>query len=200
MARHGGARRGKARQAIKHEDVFMKVFEWRNSPVDLKINPEVAFNELERIRADHGGELIPKTVVLESKPVTAPLHPVFEWRNAVAADRYREWQARNVIKAVRIVVIDETGEKVSEPAFVSVRVVAEDGKLSRYYQQTDVAITRPDEWMSAIAQAQLKLNAAEQAIKDLQRIAAQSQDPDRMQRLSIAAMAMRTAQDALRVH
>ena len=58
--------------------------------------------ELETIRLAHGGRLLPRSVVDESAPEDAPLHPLFEWNDAKAADEYRLDQARHVIRAVTV--------------------------------------------------------------------------------------------------
>lgn len=67
-----------------------------------------AGQELERIYQEHG-EIVPKTVVDESRPSEAVLHPCFEWRDDVAAEKYREQQARKICDC--IVVTHEHEEK-----------------------------------------------------------------------------------------
>jgi hypothetical protein len=58
--------------------------------------------ELGRIYEAHG-VLQPATVVEEARPEDSPLHPCFEWRDSVAAERHREWQARQIIRTVEII-------------------------------------------------------------------------------------------------
>jgi len=53
--------------------------------------------ELHRIAAAHGGELRPVDVVEAAKNKTSPLHSKFEWDDGEAAERYRLWQARQLI-------------------------------------------------------------------------------------------------------
>lgn len=65
-----------------------------------------AMKELERIRGKHG-ILIPSLVVEESRAEDAPLHKVFQWNDGIAAMNYREWQAAQLIRNIRIVVSDE---------------------------------------------------------------------------------------------
>lgn len=48
------------------------------------------------------GELAPRRVWEEARPVDAPLHDRFEWNNDVAGDRYRDIQAQQLIRSVRI--------------------------------------------------------------------------------------------------
>lgn len=81
------------------------------------VDAQVAGNELERIYREQG-TLEPSVVVEQSRPKRAPLHSVFEWDDEVAAEKWREQQARVVIASVMVV-----DEKTNEPftrAFVHV--------------------------------------------------------------------------------
>lgn len=88
-----------------------KLAQWRtgmNYPVDAND----ANNELERIRKQHG-ELTPKIVVDESRDNKAVLHKCFEWNDNVAAEKYREYQARNMIGS--LIVYKKTAEHKEIP-------------------------------------------------------------------------------------
>lgn len=54
------------------------------------------------IYAAHG-ELTPAIVVAEARDPEHPLHSRFEWDDAIAGERYREQQARELIRSVRLV-------------------------------------------------------------------------------------------------
>ena len=54
--------------------------------------------ELERICKDAGGVLRPVDVVAEAKKKVSPLHKCFEWNDGKAAQEYRLWQARELIR------------------------------------------------------------------------------------------------------
>lgn len=95
-----------------------KTYKWTNGS-RIKVKAPVAGRELERIRSEHGGALVPKTVVEEAKPKDAPLHPAFEWRDAKAAQLYREDQARGMIHSLRVVEVKDGAERESI-AFVHV--------------------------------------------------------------------------------
>ena len=116
------------------------VYEWK-TPL-YKVNPQEAGEYLDRLAKKAGG-LVPKTIVEEAEDPQAVLHPCFEWDDTFAAQKYREDQARSVIR--NLVVIHETGENV-EPlktrAFV--RVAAEQSTHSRY---VDIASALADSKM-----------------------------------------------------
>lgn len=75
--------------------------------LDFGVDAQTAGTELERIRVSYGCNsftaLTPKAVVEEARPEDAPLHPAFEWDNDTAAEKYREHQATNLIRRVRVV-------------------------------------------------------------------------------------------------
>lgn len=54
--------------------------------------------ELRRIAKANGGVLQPEAVVRAAMPESSPLHSRFEWSDDVAAQNYRLWQARQLIK------------------------------------------------------------------------------------------------------
>lgn len=64
-----------------------------------------AARELIRIEKTFGA-IKPTDVVRESKPPTAPLHDHFTWDDKVAAASYREDEARQIIRSVRIIRSD----------------------------------------------------------------------------------------------
>jgi hypothetical protein len=49
-----------------------------------------------------GGRLTPNAVVEDARDKDSPLHSVFEWDDAVAADRFRIEQARNLIQSFKV--------------------------------------------------------------------------------------------------
>lgn len=81
------------------------------------VSAQTAGEELRRIYADKG-QLKPADVVDESRPTSAPLHPCFEWDDEVAAEKYREVQAGNLIRSITVVHKTPTHEPVEVRAFV----------------------------------------------------------------------------------
>lgn len=71
------------------------------------------------------GIITPSIVVQEAESKSSPLHKYFEWRDGLAAMRYREWQARQLIASIFIVQCDQ---KDAEPirAFVALQPEEED--------------------------------------------------------------------------
>ena len=170
------------------------------------VDAQVVGSELERIQKSHGITTT-KAVVDEARPDDAPLHPVFEWRNDVAAESYRQWQARKLIKSVTVIEQRE-GKDVSIPVYVHVpaseQVDRAEGATAgqpgqRGYQPVSVVVQRPDMYALALAELARKFNAARESMESLKRAADTSPDTDyeRMARIAIAVQAMQTASAAV---
>lgn len=159
------------------------------------VKPEVIGAELARIYTQHG-ELKTKQVVDEARPEDAALHPAFEWDDDVAGERYREIQARSLIRAIEI-VNPKTQE--SRSVYVHVPAVVTTGEdKSGAYEAIDVIVNKPDKFVLALAFAQSRVDSAKQAVEDLRAASGESDhNADRMAALTIAAMALQTARDAV---
>lgn len=75
--------------------------------------------ELEALRAEKGGNLLPADVVEQARSANSALHRYFQWDDSAAAAAYREQQARGVIRAVVRFLPNAAGHPVSVRAYVS---------------------------------------------------------------------------------
>lgn len=64
--------------------------------------------------------LTPKTLLDANRDEDTPLHDYFEWRDDVAAEKYREEQARYIIRS--IIIVSEEDEKPEVRAYCPVIV------------------------------------------------------------------------------
>jgi hypothetical protein len=122
------------------------------------IKPDVAATVVQQIYAVQGA-VTPEAVVEVARPSDAPLHPAFEWDDAVAAEAYREVQARAMLGKLVVAyrrddgsltqptrylvklqaradedVEDETLQSATEPhVYIPVRRVMEEDVLRRKY-------------------------------------------------------------------
>ena len=100
---------------------------WRDGfPAAGGIDADVAGKELDRI-AKRDQEVVPLTLVEESKPAGAPLHDAFEWDDDEAAVLYREEQARKLIGALKVVFVRNDTEEPLPPTRAFVSVIDEPG-------------------------------------------------------------------------
>jgi hypothetical protein len=143
------------------------------------------------------GTLTTKGLVDESRPEHAVLHPAFEWDDSKAGELYRETQARHIIKCVEVVKTDVVGEETRTPAFVHIQSQTP-GERDGTYEPISVVVQHPDKFVLALSAAHQRMDAAKNAVEDLRNAASESNQPeDRMAALTIAAMALQTAKDAV---
>lgn len=148
------------------------------------VSAETAGVELDRIRRDNG-ELSAQLVVDESRPDEAPLHPVFEWDDAIAAEEHRKHQARTIIRSIQVV----DGDNPGEPVYVHI-------KSAGAYVPTSEVVQRLDLYEEAYRDAQSRLAAAAHAVRQLAR-AAENLRPNALSRIQSAASSIQRAQDRL---
>lgn len=79
-------------------------------------------SELRKIEAKYS-IITPKLVVAQAQDKRSILHNYFEWDDTVAAERYREWQARMLIAKVYVVPSDSPD---SEPVRAFVNIMSEE--------------------------------------------------------------------------
>lgn len=94
------------------------VYKWK-IPGVIPVDAQTAGNELQRIYEERGG-LDPADIVEESRDVKAPLHPCFEWNDAIAAEKYRQSQAATIVRSI-ITVEESTKGPQEVRAFVHVQ-------------------------------------------------------------------------------
>lgn len=117
------------------------VYQWKEQ-ARVPIPAQVAGEAIERLRGKDKRQVTPAQVVEAARPRKSPLHPAFEWDDSVAAERYRQDQARYMLRSLVTLVEPTPGEPVEVRAFVTfeakeapgympVTVVMADGKLRR---------------------------------------------------------------------
>ncbi len=109
------------------------IYEWK-LPGLYDVPAQKAGEELTRIY-DKRGELEAAGVVEESRPEEAVLHPCFEWRDPVAAELWREHQARGILGCIVTAKETKSGDGATTRAFFHVS----DG-----YTPVDVVLKTPD--------------------------------------------------------
>lgn len=129
------------------------VYQWKDGAHKAG-NAQHVGERLESIRVANGGGLAPRDIVVDAREVGSPLHRYFEWRDNVAALKYRETQARELIRSV-VVAYDEKPDALV-PAFVC---VAQGDDEFKPYQSTRVALTQPESRDYVLARALRELDA-----------------------------------------
>lgn len=94
------------------------VYKWKSAS-RIKADPNEAAKVMNKLAETDS--LTAENLVEVSKPEDAPLHSEFEWDDTIAAVKYRNHQARNIINAL-VIVPDET-IKAKEPVRAFFKVV-----------------------------------------------------------------------------
>lgn len=108
--------------------------------------------ELKRIAKANHGQLLPEKVVEAARPNSSPLHNRFEWDDTEAAQQYRLWQARHLI---RVCVEYLPGVSTPTEVFVSLSTDRVEGK--GYRVMTEV-LSREDSREQMLEDALAELN------------------------------------------
>lgn len=139
------------------------IYQWRNQ--NYKTPADVVGKRIEELEKANG-VCHPQLLVDDARPVASPLHPLFEWDNAKAAESYRVEQARGVLQAIRVVF--EPGMNPA-PAFVHVRTEAEGPGYVSIIRAMSDAQMRAQVLNDALAQVEA-LKARYQGLEELRPI------------------------------
>lgn len=90
----------------------------------FKVEAQVAADTIRDLQRTLGRETITaKELLDDARDVNAPLHCCFEWDDSIAAEKYREWQARHLINSIEVVIIKENLPPTKTRLFVNIKPV-----------------------------------------------------------------------------
>ncbi len=141
----------------------MPVYQWKQGSrcaLDAQKAGEVC------AKLEQSGNLTPAALVKASRRKNAALHDYFEWRDDVAAEKYRESQAAYIIRSIEVTTLG-----TSEPirAFVSVSTNAE--PAARTYIGIERAMTDEETRDEVLINALAELKAFERKYAGFQELA-----------------------------
>lgn len=168
-------------------------YSFRNgSRVRGGVDPQTVGQELQRIRDAHDG-ITPKLLVSEAANPTSPIHPCFTWDDTEAADRWRQEEARYLVKSVRVLWPDSDTD---EPAFIHVE--SSDAKHSHFsfYESTRLAVQHFSLYESAWRTARREVDSALRAMNELERIASEHLTDANVARAETTSQAVQLARQA----
>lgn len=139
----------------------MTAYRWKTAS-HMRGDAQIVGEVCERLSAD--GNLTPAALVDEGRPIGSPLHAMFEWDDAKAAEAYRETQAGDIIRSIEIVI-----EGTEEPtrAFVAVSLTGETGS----YSPIEVVLRDDRSKASLIKQAKRDMDAFARKYRMLKELA-----------------------------
>lgn len=127
-----------------------------------KADAEAVYKEITAL----GDSFSPADIVEAARDESSELHKCFEWRDEVAAEKYREHQARMII--TQLVVRTETSDNTP----VSVRVISSANEVNTYVP-TKMLIKSESDYADLLARAKRELQAFQQkyaTLSELQEI------------------------------
>lgn len=134
-----------------------------------RVSDTIMAAEVARIEAT--GPLTAKRVVDESRPETAPLHPEFTWDNWIAAELWRQGEARKIITAIEVVEEPEGPGKPKEIRQQYIHVPAQNPRQEGSYVPVDILVTQPDQFRRALEEMLRGLEAMEKKVHFMRRLA-----------------------------
>lgn len=144
----------------------MKKCEWKVKGI-YPVSADTAVDVINGCQ-DENGYVSAKSVVDVSRPEKAPLHECFEWNDDTAAEKWREQQARVMIKNIVTVEVEEDSKRETTKTFV--HVISDD--KSKGYKLTDVAIYNENDREYVLKSAKRELLAFQEKYRQLTELAA----------------------------
>ena len=145
-----------------------KVFGYKPGRKTPKVPPQIAGEELERVREFHG-TLEAEILVEESRPKDAPLHEEFDWDNKKAGHKWRVHQARNIINVVTIRHLNPAVEEA--PAYVNITVGPAVDPEERHYAAIEDVLNDPQQRADLVQRALEKLLRVQREFRHLRELA-----------------------------
>lgn len=134
------------------------VYEWKTASY-IKADANVAGKQCEELEKTVG--LTAKNLLDANRDENAPLHNEFEWRDDIAAEKYRENQARHIIACLCVRAETTIGEQ-SEPVRAFLKTAPESE-----YQSLNVILQSADSHSAMLATALKELKAFQNKYKML---------------------------------
>lgn len=131
------------------------------------VAPDVIVTACEALETT--GPLTASRVLEAAQPPEAPLHPLFEWDDQVAAHAHRLAQARSVIKAVEL-VIDHGPDQPRDLVPFRFHVPAPRPQEEGTYVPGTVLIANMSQFDRALREALRVLDASEKLVHHLRRL------------------------------
>lgn len=135
------------------------------------VDPEVAFNEIERIRKDSSGDVEPDEIVEHAKSKQNPLHECFEWSDKKAAHEHRLERARLLMRSLVVVRDDIKSERPQRVYEVTTAPKTEEREARKVYRTMDEIMADPDTRAELLGRALRELIAFRNRYRDLQELA-----------------------------
>ena len=118
---------------------------------------------------DRDGSISTRAVILEARKRSSPLHPLFEWDDHLAAEKFRRVQAQRVI--VSVVLEPDEGDEDFAPVRAFVCLTDVKGHEAGQFVRVTAAVRDDDSRAAMLANARRELNDFRRRYKALSEFA-----------------------------
>lgn len=154
----------------KKNSTLTKTYSWiPGSRFSKNQDPNTIGAELERLIDSNDQRLVPEKVVETAENPMNPLHHLFEWNDAQAAQAHRVEQARHLLRSVQVTIITNKGQEITTRMTVTTERHKQPGK--HYYSTTEYALSNEELRAQVLKQALLELTAFRRRYAELSELA-----------------------------
>lgn len=137
-------------------------YEWRT--MNYSVPAQDAGEHFEELEQEHG-ELTRELLVNDARPETALMHPLYEWRDNIAAEKYRLSQAGKIMSELVVVKVSQNEEE--EPPIVRAFIPRTPGNTTASYISTIKALSDASTKEVVLENARRELRMMERKYRDL---------------------------------
>jgi len=138
-------------------------YEWKIPSLYKGVSAEKCAKEI-------GDVTTPKQVVDIARDESTELHKCFEWDDDIAAEKYREVQAKDVLRSLVVKHVEAPKNEGEEEQITQFRVF-ESAPEKNVYKSTALIVQNPDEHAKLIAQARRELEAFKKRYENIVELA-----------------------------
>ena len=113
-----------------------------------------------------GDTYTPKDIVNLARDEKTELHKLFDWDDSVAAERWRETQARYIVRCICVDTNEMTGKKLEVP----IRAIVSTNERTKEYQPMTVVFKESDAYERLLNEALAELQAFQKKYKALKEL------------------------------
>tara|TARA_R100001082_G_C4245518_1_gene109240 strand:+ start:61 stop:555 length:495 start_codon:yes stop_codon:yes gene_type:complete len=129
--------------------------------ISKEVKAQTVGEQLETIQQENG-KVTAHLVLDHARPISSPLHPIFQWDDEQAAEQYRLHQARNLIRSIEVVKPEGT----NEPVYVHVKAVEAYLPIRTVVKNADLYESTKDSAEKRLAEAALSLSQLKAIAKE----------------------------------
>ena len=141
-------------------------FSFKEDPIIIlnkdRADPQKIGEAIERHAENNGGQIRPRTLLDEARAPRHALHPHIEWKDAVAAEKYRLDQVRELIRIVKVIDSD-TDDETPRRAFLNLA----DKDDGHSYRTIKDVLNSADLQLRVLQAAERDLESFEERYRDL---------------------------------